>query len=120
MVSDCFLGCHEISHRPYGQLGSVEVQTRCCCTGFKSNLSGTREKGRPTPIVPGCCCEVELVEEIVSELKTRINDRGEIGNIRRAEETARRIEHLHAKVDALLERLQILSMPEAQKIEDRP
>ncbi|CAN0147674.1 unnamed protein product [Ascophyllum nodosum] len=120
MISDCFLGCHKISNRPYGELGSVEEQTCFCCIGFKSNLSDTNEQGVPQAIVPGCCCEMELVREIVSELKARMKGRGDTGNIRRAEENASKINHLHAKIDAIMAQLQIPPVPEAQEIEKRP
>ena len=62
---------------PYGELGSVDKNTSCGC------CSQTMLKD--VPIVPGLGCESGLVEEIVAELKARMKERGDTGNIQRAE-----------------------------------
>jgi len=93
---------------PYGELGSVEHTTAFgCCHTFTSNLNPTGDGGQPLPIAPGCGCESELVEEIVSQLKARMKGRGDTGNIRRAEESLKLTKMLSAKVDAIMRHMQI-------------
>ena len=62
---------------PYGELGSVDQNTSCgCCAETKLH---------DIAIAPGCGCESGLVEDIVAELKARMKERGDTGNIQRAE-----------------------------------
>eukprot|EP00420_Gonyaulax_spinifera_P001349 CAMPEP_0197944672 /NCGR_PEP_ID=MMETSP1439-20131203/125528_1 /TAXON_ID=66791 /ORGANISM="Gonyaulax spinifera, Strain CCMP409" /LENGTH=259 /DNA_ID=CAMNT_0043567925 /DNA_START=51 /DNA_END=827 /DNA_ORIENTATION=- len=88
---------------PYAELGSVEHERACgCCHSFNSNLSPVDEHGQKQPIVPGCGCSGDLVQEIVDELKARMKGRGDTGNIQRAEDAIRVMKRVDAKVDALL------------------
>ncbi len=86
------------SKRPYGELGSVEKGS-CCC--FQSVTSSFGE------ISPGCGCEGELVDEIVTELKLRQRERGDTAQIKRTEETLMRLETLEGKIDLILDHLRI-------------
>ncbi|CAM9542501.1 unnamed protein product [Ectocarpus sp. 8 AP-2014] len=107
LTQDCCI-YHSVAHRPYGELGSVERENVCCFVGFTSNLSPTKsEGGGPAAIIPGNCCETALVNEIVEELKKRMKHRGDTGQIKRAEENLKEIRHLHAKIDAVMEHLNI-------------
>lgn len=110
LTSDCSWGCHEVSRMPYGELGNVREARVCCCVGFSSNLT-PGDGGLGKTIIPGNCCETALVAEIVRNLKARMKDRGDTGQIQRAEENVRQIQHLHAKIDALMERLQVAAVP---------
>ena len=99
-VSPC---ATETKRMPYGQLGSVDKKTACgCCIGVDSNL--TPAEGM---ISPGCGCDTALVEEIVRELKARMKERGDTGNIKRAEQAIDMMQDLNAKVDAILAHLNI-------------
>lgn len=118
LISDCCLGCHEVTRMPYGELGNVKETKVCCCIGFSSNLSASETGGNST-ILPGNCCEASLVGAVVRELKHRMKSRGDTGNIRRAEENARQLKHLHAKVDAVMAHLQIPSVPAPMEMDER-
>jgi hypothetical protein len=103
---------------PYGELGSVDHATACgCCHNFTSNLSGQDENGNKAPISPGCGCEADLVQEIVEQLKARMKGRGDTGNIQRAEEALYLTKALTAKVDAIMQKLNV---PEPQVMKEGP
>jgi len=58
-------------------------------------------------IAPGCGCDEQKVDEIVSDLKQRMKGRGDTGQIARAEEQLDKIAQLEAKVDLILDHLNI-------------
>mmetsp|Transcript_78022 Transcript_78022/g.220587 ORF Transcript_78022/g.220587 Transcript_78022/m.220587 type:complete len:324 (-) Transcript_78022:30-1001(-) len=74
---------------PYGELGNVQQSVCCGCHWVSSDLEA---------FSPGCGCEAELVEEVVTELKQRMKQRGDTGNIQRQEETIRLLNQLMAKI----------------------
>ena len=78
-----------VSKRPYGELGSVDRGTCLCCVNADSAFG---------PISPGCGCETEKVDDIVSELKARMRQRGDTAQINRAEETLKRLDEVDAKL----------------------
>jgi hypothetical protein len=49
-------------------------------------------------ISPGCGCSKDKVDEIVSELKVRMRQRGDTAQIMRAEETLARLNEVEAKL----------------------
>ena len=75
--------------RPYGELGSVSKGNCCCCVSANSGLG---------EIQPGCGCDEARVDEIVTELKTRMRARGDTAQILRSEETLQRLDKLDAKL----------------------
>jgi len=83
------------TRRSYGELGSVDKGYCLCCVGVTSGL--TKHK----PIFPGCGCNEELVSETVEELKIRMKQRGDTGNIQRAEQTFAEVQHLKQEVHGL-------------------
>ena len=87
--------------RPYGELGSVSKGNCCCCVSANSGLG---------EIQPGCGCDEARVDEIVTELKTRMRARGDTAQILRSEETLQRLDQLDAKLVRIkvIERLAIL------------
>ena len=87
---------------PYGELGNVSMSTSCgCCAAFNGGgLAGTVE-GQEGAISPGCGCEKELVHTIVEELNKRQRARGDVAQIKRADEAAQNMKVLGAKVDML-------------------
>lgn len=97
-------GTH-VSKRPYGELGSVDRGTCCCCISVESAFG---------PLSPGCGCEQEKVDEIVTDLKQRMRTRGDTAQIQRAEETLERLDQVDAKLDAILDHLNI---PKPMKME---
>ncbi len=88
---DCCI-YHIETRRPYGELGSVDEANCCGCIGVASGLS----KG--APVCPGCGCEKDLVAEIVAELKARMKERGDTGQIQRQEVMMNEIKRLSADV----------------------
>lgn len=87
---------------PYGELGDVDHGVSCgCCHSFQSNLAVTADAGN-RGVAPGCGCSGDLVEEIVEQLKSRMRQRGDTGNIQRAEQALRMMAHHSLKMDALL------------------
>jgi hypothetical protein len=49
-------------------------------------------------ISPGCGCEREIVDQIVTELKTRMRNRGDTAQIQRAEQTLKRLDVVESKL----------------------
>jgi hypothetical protein len=49
-------------------------------------------------ISPGCGCEREIVDQIVTELKTRMRNRGDTAQIQRAEQTLKRLGVVESKL----------------------
>jgi hypothetical protein len=95
-----FLGIHyeflcsdlcgnHVSKRPYGELGSVDRSTFLCCVSAESGFG---------PLSPGCGCESEKVDLIVTELKRRMRERGDTAQIQRAEQTLIRLDEVDAKL----------------------
>ena len=84
--------CDVTTRRPYGELGSVDRSNCCCFVGVTSGLT------KDQPICPGSGCDAALVDEIVAELKARMKQRGDTGNIQRAEATLEAVTALRAEV----------------------
>ena len=100
---------HQKKRLPYGELGSVEQTNPCgCCAVF--NAGGLE----PAGISPGCGCSGELVSEIVEELNSRQRLRGDVAQMKRADEQANnikimgeRMNMIDAKMDAIMSHLKI-------------
>lgn len=84
--------CDVNTRRPYGELGSVDSSNCCCFVGVTSGLT------KDQPICPGSGCDAALVDEIVAELKARMKQRGDTGNIQRAQATLEAAMALRAEV----------------------
>jgi hypothetical protein len=81
-------GRHVAKH-PYGELGSVEKSTCCCFVSLDSAFG---------PISPGCGCNRGAVDEMCTVLKERMRTRGDTGQIKRTEQTLKRLEEVDAKL----------------------
>jgi hypothetical protein len=99
-------GAH-ISKRPYTELGSVDRGNCLCFVSAESALG---------PVSPGCGCDEDLVDDIVSEFKKRIRYRGDVAQVRQAEQTLKRLEEVDAKLDRILNHLNI---PQSSHMDDR-
>lgn len=87
------------SRRPYGELGSVSATKQCCgCHSVSSGLGG---------FSPGWGCDEDLVNEIVAELKVRMKERGDTGNIQRQELTLAMLREQDAKLNAIMQKLNV-------------
>ena len=101
--------------QPYGELGSVDMVTSCgCCAAFNAGGLAPGVEGQAGAISPGCGCQRELVSEIVEELNRRQRHRGDVGQMKRADEQAQnikvigeRLQTVEAKIDALIEHLSV-------------
>jgi hypothetical protein len=80
---------NHVSKRPYGELGSVDRSNCLCCVSAESAFG---------PVSPGCGCDGEKVDQIVSELKQRMRSRGDTAQIQRAEQTLMRLDEVDAKL----------------------
>mmetsp|Transcript_33378 Transcript_33378/g.73602 ORF Transcript_33378/g.73602 Transcript_33378/m.73602 type:complete len:161 (-) Transcript_33378:282-764(-) len=98
------------SKRPYGELGSVAKSNCCCCVSVHSSFG---------EISPGCGCQEEKCTDLVEELKARQRTRGDTAQIQRVEQTLERLDHIEAKVDLLLNHMNIPQPATAQKMEGR-
>jgi hypothetical protein len=102
LETKCCCCYHSNSRRPYGELGSVDATTCCFCTGFTSSL--TSIMGNPMILCPGCGCDNDKVDTIVTEMRRRMRTRGDTGQILRAEENAKKIFNLQQSVNLLLKK----------------
>ena len=101
--------CHTVQKRPYAQLGSVDSAQECgVCWSVKSDISG--DTGA---IKPACGCEQALVEEIIAELQARKIGRGNVAQLKAHENLARRVDHMDAKLDAIMKHLGVDIPPAA-------
>ena len=94
--------CNVDTRRPYGELGSVDKGNCLCCVGVSSELT----KGAPINI--GWGCENEAVDEIVSELKKRMKERGDTGQIKKAEKNLEEIQKLQVEVSEMKKDMKLL------------
>ena len=95
--------CHSVQKRPYAQLGHVDSNQACgCCWGVTSDLTGYEGE-----ISPGCGCSEGLVKEIIEELQARKLGRGNVAQLKAQEQLAARVDHMDAKLDAILKHLSI-------------
>lgn len=83
-----------MAKHPYGELGSVERGNCCCCVSADSAFG---------PISPGCGCDADKVDDIVTVLKERVRARGDTAQIKRTEETLERLQQVDAKLVRSLE-----------------
>ncbi|KAL7469900.1 hypothetical protein ACHAXS_010144 [Conticribra weissflogii] len=107
----CFGLCNSTKRGPYGELGTVDIAHVCCFIGFAAN-SLMLQQGQCQST--GCGCEQQKVNEIVTELKRRQAFRGDRAKVRLAETTLSSINDLNAKVDLILDHLN-LTPPETAK-----
>lgn len=101
--------------RPYAQLGSVESQNNCgCCWSVKTDLVGVEGAA----ISPGFGCDEMLVKELIDELQKRKVGRGNIAQIKHAENLAKHVEELKIQMALILDHLNI-QYPPTQETMDR-
>jgi hypothetical protein len=92
--------CYKIdTRRPYGELGSVDKINCLCCVGVGG--------GNLPPVLIGSGCEADRVQEIVNELKRRQQQRGDQGQIQRADQMVVELRELRADVHAIMNHLNI-------------
>ena len=65
---------------------------------------------------PGCGCDNDKVDEIVTDLKARIRGRGDTAQIRRQEDALKRLDVVDAKLDLILQHMNI---PTSELMTDR-
>ena len=114
-------GTKETRRTPYAQLGSImkEEDINDCC-GKPVNIRALHtDRMRIVPGaqgVPKCCqCDVHedglqyepWVDAMVAALNERKVSRGNIGQMKKAEQQEARIEELHKKMDAIMKHLNI-------------
>jgi hypothetical protein len=94
--------------RPYAQLGSVDKFQTLCCVTFSSAFAPVvmDDKGNPKGgISPGFGCDEALVMEIVKELQSRKEKRGNIAQIRKLEYMIEQVLKLAKQVPLYLDGL---------------
>ena len=111
--------CNEVEIRkPYGELGSVDIGTSCCCCWGVSFYGS-----QPGGISPKWGCSKALVQEIHSELKKRQQTRGDQGQIQRADQTLTAVQSLEQKMDRLEANMAAimthLNIPQQQQMVER-
>jgi hypothetical protein len=98
------------SRRPYGELGGVD-RSSCCCFVTAVSAFG--------PISPGCGCNEDGVDEIVTEFKRRLRHRGDVLQWRQTELALERLDEVDAKLDLIMSHLQIPVIPKTTTMEER-
>ena len=96
-----------MSKLSYGEIGSVD-KGNCCCF--------VRLGGGVGEIYPGCGCDNDKVDEIVTDLKARIRGRGDTAQIRHQEDALKRLDVVDAKLDLILKHMNI---PTSEVMTDR-
>ena len=84
--------CNVDSRRPYGELQSVDKANCFCCIGVASALL------QSGPVCPGMGCDNDYVNEIVTEMKKRMKERGDTAQLLRTEEALVEIKELRSEV----------------------
>lgn len=105
----------ETKRMPYGEIGSVDQRFACgCWSSFNAGGLAPGVDGAPGQISPGCGCEKGKVSEIVEELNQRQRQRGDVAQMKRADEQAKnikiisdRMNVMEAKMDAIMEHLEV-------------
>lgn len=94
-INTCF-GMQSLTQkREYANLGSVEMQKQCiCCRGVNSGLGQMN---------PQLGCANSVVSDIVQEMKMRMQERGEVGQIRKQEKILLQIAVLSEQMRTLCE-----------------
>eukprot|EP00540_Astrosyne_radiata_P018969 CAMPEP_0116861438 /NCGR_PEP_ID=MMETSP0418-20121206/23023_1 /TAXON_ID=1158023 /ORGANISM="Astrosyne radiata, Strain 13vi08-1A" /LENGTH=155 /DNA_ID=CAMNT_0004496061 /DNA_START=595 /DNA_END=1058 /DNA_ORIENTATION=+ len=87
--------CDITTRRPYGELQSVDKVNVLCCTGVSSSLF------RGMVLCPGSGCNHDLVAELVDEMKSRMKERGDTGQIRRTEDALIEIRALKSDMEEI-------------------
>ena len=101
MHTKCF--CYDdISRKPYGELGSVEKMSICCCSCIYW------EKRVNCPLAVGWGCEGTKVDEIVTELHKRMKARGDTGQIQKLEEVMAEVQRLKREMKGMNVSMELL------------
>ena len=91
------------------------MTTSCgCCAGFNAGGLAPGAEGAPGIISPGCGCKKAMVSTIVEELNKRQRARGDVAQMKRADEAAKNIKLMNdrmivmeSKMDAIMAHLKI-------------
>ena len=92
----------DISRKPYGEVGSVEKMSLCCCSCLYW------EKRVKCPLAVGWGCEGERVDEIVGELHKRMKARGDTGQIQKLEEVMEEVQRLKREMKGMNVSMELL------------
>lgn len=106
---DCAF-CTKNQRKPYGELGSVDVVV---CFGCLHTVGTNFD----FPICPRSGCDKDMSDEITAELKKRMKERGDTGQVRRSEQAVEAINHAHVKLDLILQHLNIPVPPPQQTLD---
>jgi len=97
LSTDCMC-CKSMHRRPYGELGGVEKGNCLCFRYLTGDLFS--QGGKQGCLFPGSACDGKAVDYIYTTLKERMANRGDTGQVRRAEEQLDNIQQLRQDVDA--------------------
>jgi hypothetical protein len=105
----CF-GCQSLSQkREYAQLGTVEMGKQCVvCRNVDSDLG--------PPLAPGCGCDKTKVLKIVQELRERMGERGNIGQIKKQERIFHQMVELDQELPLLCQKEGVQYPPDQAKM----
>jgi|Transcript_124576 hypothetical protein len=106
--------------RPYAQLGSVDVHNQCgMCFTIGSDLAPVNEKGEGGMAL-GWGCDEATTRQIVTELQSRKEKRGNIAQIRKLDYLFNRLISSAQKAPLLLHNLGNPYLPETLPEEEQP
>lgn len=101
-----------VKRLPYGELADVGPTNCLCFNGVSSNIQSEKHGG----FSPGCCGigQRDFVNQVAKELRDRMMHRGDAANLKRSEESLKKIDAIYAllrdhgtKLDAVLGHLKI-------------
>jgi len=108
LTTDCPC-CTSVQRRPYGELGGVEKGTCLCLTCLSGDLFSIGGGNKGGCIIPGGGCNnAKTVEHIYDTLKERMANRGDTGQVRRAEEHLDQMAQLRKDMDSVNQKLDLI------------
>jgi len=100
VITDTTNNCIQSNNRmPYGQMGSVDSATVCCCCHHVNGMS------------PGWGCDEAKVKEISQDLQERKVGRGNIAQLKNQENTMYNAIELDVRTDILMQHLDVAYPP---------
>lgn len=107
--------CSTNKRHPYGELQGVEKVHMGCCSGVSTSIFGG------IPVCPGWGCNESYVDTIVADIKRRLHDRGDIGQMRQTEGIAAEVQAMRLEMREMRSDLKaLLGVMNVSRLQQQP